>query len=164
MQFDYIDQVKKQLEADPDNVSLQLKLGRAYYWLALAREGTALVEAEKVFGRIIERDPSNAEALAHHGSLLSLKIGFKQIPLGQLIDAARQSSEELDRAVALAPDSIEVRLLRAYSIYYTPSVVGRDQITIGDFKKDTLPKDRVADDGLYERLREQNVELALAVR
>ena len=130
IQLDYIDQVKKQLEADPENLSLQVKLGRACYWLALGREVAALVEAEKIFEQVLARDPSNAVALAHNGSLLGLKIGFKQVPVTQLADIARQASLEMDRAVTLAPDSIEIRLLRGYSNYYAPSVIGRDQLAV----------------------------------
>ncbi|HYL99540.1 MAG TPA: histidine kinase, partial [Blastocatellia bacterium] len=41
--------------------------------------------------------------------------------------------EEMDRAVALAPDSMEVRSLRAYAGLYTPSSAGRDPQAVQDF-------------------------------
>jgi signal transduction histidine kinase len=133
MQRDYIAHLKTQLAADPNNLSLQLNLGRAYYWLALERDEAAMVEAEKLFAQILARDSSNAAALAFHGSILGLKIGFNFIPEKQIAAVAAQSAQEMDRAVALAPDSIEVRQLRGYSSFHTPSIAGRDHLAIKDF-------------------------------
>src|SRR5215470_17581462 len=45
LQLDYIDRLKKGLAAEPDDLGLQMNLGRAYYWLALDRDGKALIEA-----------------------------------------------------------------------------------------------------------------------
>jgi signal transduction histidine kinase len=135
MQRDYIELLKKQSAGDPNNLSLQLNLGRAYHWLALSHEEDALLEGEKTFRRILAREPDNAVALAYAGSLLGLKIGHNLIPEDQIGPASNQAGAALDRAVKLAPDSIEVRMLRGYSSFYTPSIVGRDALAIEDFTR-----------------------------
>jgi signal transduction histidine kinase len=135
MQRDYIELLKKQAAADPNNLSLQLNLGRAYHWLALSHEEDALIEGEKTFKQILAREPDNAVALAYAGSLLGLKIGYRLIPEDQIVPTANQAGAALDRAVSLAPDSIEVRMARGYESFYTPSIAGRDALAIEDFTR-----------------------------
>jgi signal transduction histidine kinase len=135
MQRDYIELLKKQAAADPNNLSLQLNLGRAYHWLALSHEEDALIEGEKTFKQILARKPDNAVALAYAGSLLGLKIGYHLIPEDQVVPTANQAGAALDRAVSLAPDSIEVRMARGYTSFYTPSIAGRDALAIEDFTR-----------------------------
>ena len=133
MQRDYIELLKKQTAADPDNLALRMNLGRAYYWLALSHDEDALIEGEKAFRLTLAREPDNPVALAYAGALLGLKIGYRVIPEDQIGPTANQAGAALDRAVKLAPDSIEVRMARGYSSFYTPSVVGRDALAIEDF-------------------------------
>jgi len=135
MQRNYIELLKKQTAADPNNLALQLNLGRAYHWLALSREVDAIIEGEKIFKQILSREPDNAVALAYTGSLLGLKIGYQLVPEDQIGPAANQAAAALDRAVKLAPDSIEVRMARGYSSFHTPSVAGRDAFAIEDFTR-----------------------------
>jgi signal transduction histidine kinase len=135
MQRDYIELLKKQAAADPNNLSLQLNLGRAYHWLALSHEEDALIEGEKTFKQILARKPDNAVALAYAGSLLGLKIGYHLIPEDQVVPTANQAGAALDRAVSLAPNSIEVRMARGYTSFYTPSIAGRDALAIEDFTR-----------------------------
>src|SRR5262249_45883642 len=70
-QIETIEQLKKQLNADPDNTDRQLELGRAYYQLLLeTRDEAALLEAERLLAEVLQRRPDDALALAIHGSLL----------------------------------------------------------------------------------------------
>src|SRR6185369_10878283 len=104
-----IEKLQQLLAADPDNVSLQLELGRAYYAIAVKSRGASYADAQRAFEKILERDPKNAVALAYHGSALGLQIGNNLVPENQIAGTALKAIDELDRAVALAPDSIEVR-------------------------------------------------------
>ena len=135
VQRDYIERLKEKLAADPNNLALQLDLGRAYHWLALERDEAAMIEAEKLFAQILTREPANPAALAYHGSLLGLKIGFDRVSEKQIGTVAAQSTMEMDRAVALAPDSIEIRQIRGYASFHTPSIAGRDRFAIEDFTR-----------------------------
>src|SRR5262249_28067272 len=86
----------------------------------------------KLFDRILAAEPENATALAYRGALLGLKMGFNLTPQDQMYAVAEQSNTSLDRAVALAPDDIEVRNIRAYVSLYTPSFAGRDRFATED--------------------------------
>src|SRR5262249_26896704 len=130
---DYVEYLKKQASADPNNRRLLLDLGRGYYALALGYDAGAIAEAEKLFDQILAAEPDNATALVYHGSLLGLKLGFRLVPPDRSLAALRQSNADLDRAVALAPDDLEVRGIRGYTSLYTPSFVGRDRIAVEDF-------------------------------
>src|SRR5262249_26068275 len=132
-QRDYVEYLKKQAAADPNNRQLRLDLARGYYALALGYDTAAISEAEKLFDQILAAHPENATALAYRGSLLGLKLGFNLVPLDHALAVAQQSNANLDRAVALTPDDLEVRNVRGYASFYTPSFLGRDQIAIEDF-------------------------------
>src|SRR5579884_4442508 len=75
MMADYIQHLQQELAADPDNISLQMDLGRAYYGIAVDRRGASYADAQRIFEKILQRDPSNPRALAYHGALLGLEIG-----------------------------------------------------------------------------------------
>jgi signal transduction histidine kinase len=132
-QRDYVEYLKKQASADPNNRRLRLDLGRGYYALAIGYDADAIAEAEKLFDQILAAEPENATALVYRGSLLGLKLGFHLVPPDRSLAALRQSNADMDRAVALAPDDLEVRSVRGYSSFYTPSFVGRDRIAVEDF-------------------------------
>src|SRR5262245_23533344 len=135
IQRDYIELLKKQIAAEESNLALRMNLGRAYYWLALSHDEDALIEGEKAFRQILAREPDNAVALAYAGALLGLKISYHIIPEDQIGPTANQAGAALDRAVKLAPDSIEARMARGYASFYTPSIVGRDALAIEDFTR-----------------------------
>ena len=128
-----IESLRQKLAADPDNVSLQLDLGRTYYSVAVKRRGTSYSDAQKIFEKILERDPNNATALAYHGSILGLNISNNLVADGLIQATAIKATQELDRAVEIAPDSIEIRQMRGYHNYYTPSSYGRDRLAVEDF-------------------------------
>src|SRR4030095_13763552 len=123
MQRDYIELLKKQTAAEENNLSLRLNLGRAYHWLALSHEEDALIEGEKTFKQILAREPDNAVGIASAGALCGLKIAYRLIPDDQIGPTAIQSAAALDRAVNLAPDSIEVRMVLRLARVFTPAVV-----------------------------------------
>lgn len=133
-QREYIAELQRRIATEPNNLSLQLDLGRAHYWLALGRDFEAVFEAERVFTGILQRVPNHALALAYHGMLQGYKIGNNLVPPRAAATLLQQSIREMDRAVALAPDDIEVRELRGYSSFYTPSIFGRDSVAVGDFR------------------------------
>ena len=134
LQREHIERLQHRAAAEPDNIAHRLDLGRAFYWLALERDYQAQSEAEQVYRQILEREPDNAVALAYHGALLGLKLGSNIVPQDQLA-VLTQAHKEQDRAVRLAPDSIEVRELRGYTNFYTPSIFNRDSLAVEDFTR-----------------------------
>src|SRR5262245_19077607 len=93
-QRDYVEYLKKQVAADPDNRQLQLELGRAYYSIAITYDTAAIAEAEKVFDRVLAAEDQNAVALAYRGALQGLKLGFRLVSPDRSLATLRQSSED----------------------------------------------------------------------
>ncbi|HMX28480.1 MAG TPA: hypothetical protein PKC13_23030, partial [Blastocatellia bacterium] len=108
IQRDYIERLTRQLEQEPDNTALRVELGRAHFNAALQGDTRARAEAEKMFQQVLQRQPDNATALAYHGSLLGMRLGFNLAAPGRIFEISLQAQQELDRAVSLAPDDLEV--------------------------------------------------------
>src|SRR5580704_15117844 len=132
--LDYAERLKNQLALRPGDIATEMELGRTYYWMAIDEYTPAAAEAQKCFEDVLSRDSNNATALAFHGCLLGTEIGNRLIPDADVPRVGAQAMEEMDRGVALAPDSLEIRFLRAYAGMYTPSSVGRNNLVIEDFK------------------------------
>src|SRR5262249_60647332 len=62
-QRDYVEYLKKQAAADPNNRGLRLDLGRGYYALALGDDARGSAEAEEPVRQILAGRPENATAL-----------------------------------------------------------------------------------------------------
>ncbi|MDQ3012713.1 MAG: histidine kinase, partial [Acidobacteriota bacterium] len=92
-------------------------------------------EAEKIFQQVLNRDPDNATALAYHASVAGMKIGFNLASRDQIFTLSQQAQTEIDRAVQIAPDDADVRELRGYFNFYTPSLFGRDGLAVEDFTR-----------------------------
>jgi signal transduction histidine kinase len=132
-QREHVEFLKERSAADPGNRRLLIDLARGYYSMAMENDVAAIAEAEKLFNRILADEPQNATALAYRGALLGFKLGFNLTPRDQMYVVMRESSANLDRAVALAPDDIEIRGIRGYVSIFTPSFAGRDQFAVEDF-------------------------------
>jgi hypothetical protein len=132
-QREHVEYLKERYAADPGNRRLLLDLARGYYSMAMENDVAAISEAEKLFDRILADEPQNATALAYRGALLGFKLGFNLAPRDQMYALLRESSANLDRAVALAPDDMEIRGVRGYVSIFTPSIAGRDQFALEDF-------------------------------
>ena len=130
---EYVEYLKERSAADPGNRRLLLDLARGYYSMAMEQDVAAIAEAEKLFNRILADEPQNATALAYRGALLGFRLGFGLTPQDQMYALMRESSANLDRAVALAPDDIEIRGIRGYVSIFTPSFAGRNQFAVEDF-------------------------------
>lgn len=132
-QREYVEYLKKRSDADPGNRRLLLDLARGYYSLAMEQDVAAIAEAEKLFDRLLADEPQNAMALVYRGALLGFRLGFGLTPQDQMFALMQESTANLDRAVALAPDDMEIRGIRGYVSFFTPSYLSRDQFAVEDF-------------------------------
>jgi hypothetical protein len=113
----------------------QPRLAAPHYWLALAdwrvvpRLGATSAESAERYcteglaeiGRVLEREPKNAEALALRASLLGMSLQFhpaSMMTLGPEIEAATQ------RALAAGPQNPRVQLLAGLNTLNKPAFVG----------------------------------------
>ena len=113
-----IDFLTKRLAAKPDDIDLLIKLGRAKNYLILAHHLEYVPEVLGIFNKVLALKPGHPVALAYHGSLLLwsdyLSLGGQK---GRTADADR-GLQEMQRAIDLAPQDLEVRMTRAFAIYY----------------------------------------------
>jgi len=116
--------LREQVEKDPNNARLLIALGKAYD--AIERYG----EAENVFKQAVNIDSSNAElykllALVSNEILMQGYDPRISMDTDFRTDLAFESIAFLDKAAALAPHDIELRLLRGISAVEMPFFVGK---------------------------------------
>lgn len=129
-----IPQWEKQLAADPNNTELLLKLGKAYHDLAGVEEDEAAVEqAENYLARLLKIEPQHAVALVYYGSVLTMKAREAFLPWEKM-KYMKQGFAAMDSAVALAPRSPEVRLIRANNGTSVPKMFHRLKTALADFQ------------------------------
>lgn len=116
--------LKENLEEDPQNTEILTELGKAYF------DAEKYEEAEKVLKKAISVDTSNAQAY----KLLALTLGEIaaegydpriSIDTDFRIDLSFETMAVMDKAVTLAPDDMEMRLIRGISGVEMPFFVGR---------------------------------------
>ena len=130
-----ISQWEKQLEADSTNTELLLKLGKSYH--DKAGSGTtsdAVDKAEKYLSRLIELDSDNALALVYYGSTLTMKARDASMPWDKM-KYMKLGFARMDRAVKIAPDNVEVRLIRGINSASVPGMFKRLKFALQDFKQ-----------------------------
>lgn len=125
--------LKEKVAKDPDNFDLLLALGKAYY------DVENYGEAEKVLKQAVEIDQSSSEAyklLAYtqgeineggYDPRIYMDTDFRT-------DLAFEAADALDKAVALAPEDIELRLTRGIAAVNMPFFVNRIDQGIADLE------------------------------
>lgn len=122
------------LREEPENTEILLKLGILYHNLGVEGDKKAVKRAKKLFEKLLELDPQNAEALAWCGSVLTLKGRDVLFPVSKL-SYVNDGIEKTDKAVELAPDNINVRMIRAHNSLNLPGIFHRIEIAITDFEQ-----------------------------
>ena len=123
--------LKQQVEQEPDNPAILLELGKAYL------DAQNFEEAETVLKKTIQLEPSNVEA---YKLLVSALGGIAEKGYDERIHEdtdfrtkiAFEVTETLDKAVALAPEYIEIRLSRGEVGVQMPFFVGKLDQAIDD--------------------------------
>ena len=92
---------------------------------------SALRPAIMALRRLRREDPWNAEAAVYLGSAYAIAIRDGWLGPSRLIDASR-ALHHLDAALAFAPDSFEVRMVRASVQSSLPGIFGRRGTAIED--------------------------------
>lgn len=90
-------------------------LARAYFFEgATFNKLESIMNAEKVFARMLELDPSRTDALAFHGSLLTIMSGGKDMAMFM------RGAEELKTAFQRTPDDATVRIVLGFTSFNLP--------------------------------------------
>ncbi len=129
-----VDDLESRLKKDPDNTEILLALGRLYHDRAgLENQSGAAEKAGKYLRRLLEIDPDNVSAMANLGSVLTIQAE----QLGETMEALDLLNEGfslMDKAVHLAPENPEARLVRAVNSLLVPEIFGRNGLVLDDFK------------------------------
>lgn len=132
--FAQIPHWEKQLEADPNNTELLLKLGKAYHDLAgVEGDEDAVAQAENYLSKLMKLAPQNAVALVYYGSVLTMKARDAFLPWEKM-KYMKQGFAAMDSAVALDPQSPEVRLIRANNGTSVPKMFHRLKTALADYQ------------------------------
>jgi tetratricopeptide (TPR) repeat protein len=115
----FVAMMEEATKADPQNADLSTAMGVAYLakvaagMLTGGNPADAWVGVQKgmyALEHALELDPDHAEALATHGGVQAMMGSFQQPP-----QQAAKGIADMNRAVELAPNSVRVRLVRAFN-------------------------------------------------
>lgn len=104
------------------------------YLKAVEGDAEAAREAGKLLTTLREQSPSNPVIEAYFGSMQLLESGRTLLPWKRA-KLAKEGLIALDDAVTRAPESLEVRYLRAISLFHLPKFFKREQQAAQDFSK-----------------------------
>lgn len=125
--------LKEKVAKEPDSFDLLFALGKAYY------DVENYEEAEKVLKRAVEIDQSSSEAykiLAYTQGAIN-EAGYDPriyMDTDFRTDLAFEAAAALDKAVALAPEDIELRLTRGITSVNMPFFVNKIDQGIADLE------------------------------
>ncbi len=128
-----IHEMENALKKDPANKEILLKLGVLYHNTGLKGDKEAVHKGEEVLKRLIKIDPNNAEAHCWLGSILTLKGRDATFPIKKIIHV-KEGLKEMDRAVSLSPENINLRIVRGKKALGLPDIFNRIDIAIEDFE------------------------------
>jgi len=127
-----VDKWEEQLKSSPDNQELLLNLGRYYHDAASEGNGISLSRAEEYLSKLLDLDPDNALALVYFGSALTMKARDAGSPW-EAMEYLESGFSKMDKAVILAPNEAEVRLLRGINSLHIPEEFQRLYLALEDF-------------------------------
>lgn len=105
---------------------------RRWHLEGVEGNSAAVDQALQILQPLLAGDPENPVYKVYHGSCLALKGRDVLWPMKKL-DYARAGFAELDQAVALAPENLEVRFIRAMCGLNVPRFFGRLDQAAEDF-------------------------------
>jgi tetratricopeptide (TPR) repeat protein len=121
------------LQREPDNLDALWVLGMANHNLSVNEVRGAALQAQGHFKKLLELQPDSALAHAYMGNstILVARDSRNVMTKAQTV---KRGLDFLDQAVAMAPDSIVIRQLRANSGRRLPKLFGRKPVAKEDFR------------------------------
>jgi hypothetical protein len=105
---------------------------KAHYYKAVDGDRGAGAEAVKSLDAMLRITPDNPTLIAYRGSLFLLESSWAVAPWrkGSL---AKQGLTLLDKAIAMSPEDVEIRFVRAATTRRLPSIFRRGEESAADF-------------------------------
>jgi tetratricopeptide (TPR) repeat protein len=123
--------LQNRLQSDPTNTLILLQLGDLCHDQGANNDEKAVILAEGYFKRLLAIDPDNAMARVMYGSVLTMKARDTLWPLTQL-NYVKAGNREMDAAVKIAPQNVQVRFARAVNNFHMPDIMDREDIVQED--------------------------------
>jgi tetratricopeptide (TPR) repeat protein len=123
--------LQSRLQSDPTNTLILFQLGDLCYHEGADNNARAVILAENYFKRLLAIDPNHAMARVRYGSVLTMKARDTLWPLTQL-SYVKAGNREMDAAVKIAPNDVQVRFARAVNNCHMPEIMGREDIVRED--------------------------------
>ncbi len=144
--FAQADEWERQIEQDPENKTLLLKLGKYYHDIGGSQEDKhAVNKAEKYLCQFLNLDSKHGLALVYYGSVLTMKARDAFFPWDKM-KYVKKGISRMDKAVYFEPDNPEVRLIRGINSISLPSMFNRFSCGLEDFKHiEQLDKEKTLD-------------------
>ncbi|HTR82417.1 MAG TPA: tetratricopeptide repeat protein [Bacteroidota bacterium] len=120
------------LQQNPNDIGTLTALGKIYHDEGVAGDEGAVDKGFECFDKILQADPSNAVAWAYRGSLWTLRARDAWWPFTKMKDVDK-GVDQLDKAVDLAPNDVNVRIVRGINSVNLPSMFHRLPIALKDF-------------------------------
>ena len=128
-----VNQWEEQVKSEPDNRQLLFELGKYWHNVGGVKEDKeAVIKAEHYLERLIEINNENSLALVYYGSIITMKA--RDAVFWNKIKFVKQGIEQMDKAVRLDPDNLEVRLVRGSNSVAMPKMMNRLSVALTDFK------------------------------
>lgn len=103
----------------PENRDLFYREGFRLHELAVAGNRKAVKMALELWQKAYEKNPDDAVARAYYGSSLAL-VGRDSPDISKLFQYTFKGMKQLDRAIELDPNNVQIRVLRARLAYALP--------------------------------------------
>jgi tetratricopeptide (TPR) repeat protein len=129
---DKLRELEQKLKSNPNDEVVLMELGRSYHDMASAGDKSAIEKGFRCFDRAFSLDTTNVVALAYRGSMWTLRALDSWWPPNKL-KFFKQGTDEMDRAVELAPDNMMVRLIRGIDEMDLPEFASRLPTALEDF-------------------------------
>jgi tetratricopeptide (TPR) repeat protein len=120
------------------------------FYAAVDGNNAALEESQRLLDELGGENSINAEVVAYSGALDLLSASRSPL-IWEKVSLARRGLELQDRAVAMAPQNLEVRFLRGVTNYQIPFFLGRHQLALDDLAAVAQVAEAAADDGQLDR-------------
>jgi tetratricopeptide (TPR) repeat protein len=123
--------LQNRLQSEPTNTLILFQLGDLCHDEGANNDTNAVILAEGYFKRLLAIDPNHAMARVIYGSVLTMKARDTFWPLTQL-KYVKAGNREMDAAVKLAPQDVQVRFARAVNNFHMPDIMDREEIVRED--------------------------------
>jgi len=127
-----IELLEQQLMGNQNDPKLWLELAIAYHNQAPTGDKNAIKKCDEILNRLIDTEPNDNLALAYLGNILTMRGDSEKLP-NKKLKYVKEGIEKIDKAVALEPANLMIRLVRAMNSLMLPSFFGRLKYSREDF-------------------------------